>query len=44
MGGWHGVQGWIGVGNEAIQKIDLWASVVTNDATSGADLIVPPGA
>ena len=33
----------LGVGSEAIQKIDLWANVVTNEATSGADLIVPPG-
>ena len=43
-GGWHGVPGWIGVGDEAMEKNDLWTSVVTNDATSGADLIVPPGA
>ena len=35
---------WIGVGDKAIQNIDLWASGVTNEATSGADLIVPPGA
>lgn len=39
MGGWHGVQ--VGIGNEAIQKVELWANVVINEATSGADLIVP---
>lgn len=39
MYGWHGVQ--VGIGNEAIQKVELWANVVINEATSGADLIVP---
>lgn len=32
---------WIGIGNEAIQKVELWVNVVINEATSGADLIVP---
>lgn len=41
---WHVVQNGIGIGNEAIQRTDLWVREVTNDATSGADLIVPPGA
>lgn len=31
----------IGIGNEAIQKVELWVNVVINEATSGADLIVP---
>ena len=29
------------IGNKAIQMLGKWAKVVTNEATSGADLIVP---
>ena len=32
---------WIGIGNEAIQKEELWANVVISEARSGADLIIP---
>ena len=24
MGRWHGIQSWIGIGSEAIQKVGLW--------------------